>query len=192
MDGQHASDRELLERIGRGDERAFAVVYSRYADLVYSVSLRVLRDAATAQDVAQDVFLRVWREPWRFEPERGKFAVWLASVTRNRALDMVRSQGRRRAVEYRPPEDAPEPVDGSAEDPQLAAEVASDTRLVRAAMSSLPEEQRRVVELAYFDGLSQREISERLQVPLGTVKTRARLAMQKLRLTLAGLVTEER
>lgn len=177
-------DDELLRRIAAGDEWAFRALYERFADLVYSVALRVLGDGAVAQDVAQDVFVRLWRNPGSFDPERGRFMPWLLSVTRNRAVDEVRSRGRRRTHELAPIEGADDPVDANAPDPARQAVIESERRAVRRALASLPPEQREALELAYFGGLTQQEIAARLSTPLGTVKTRVRLGMKKLRIAL--------
>jgi RNA polymerase sigma-70 factor (ECF subfamily) len=178
------SDDELLAGIVSGDEGAFRVLYDRFADLVYSVAVRVLGDSAAAQDVAQDVFVRLWRNPGSYDPERGRFMPWLLSVTRNRAVDEVRSRGRRRTHELAPAEGADDPVDVGAPDPAWQAVLASERRAVRRALTALPPEQRQAIELAYFGGLTQQEIAERLSTPLGTVKTRVRLGMKKLRIAL--------
>src|SRR5579884_3561431 len=127
--------------------------------------MRVLADPAAAQDVVQDVFLRYWRFPGSFDPERGRFMSWLLSVARNRA------------------------VDEGAVDPARLAVLSSERREIRAALQQLPAEQREAIELAYFGGLTQQEIAEQLRTPLGTIKTRVRLGMRKLRFAL-GVETE--
>lgn len=186
--GMDRSDEELVARISARDEGAFELLYRRYGDLVYSVALRVLADPALAQDVAQEVFLRVWRSPSSYDGTRGRFANWLASVTRNRAVDEVRMRGRRRLREMGG--DLPlEPPDEHAADPAQAAEMEMERAAIVRALRTLPEEQRQALELAYFGGLTQQEIAEMLHQPLGTVKTRTRLAMKKLRLALSGDVT---
>jgi RNA polymerase sigma-70 factor (ECF subfamily) len=181
-------DEALVRRVRERDADAFARLYDRHADLVYSVALRVLADPALAEDTAQEVFLRLWRTPEAYDPARGRFVSWLVSVARNRAVDEVRLRGRRRlreVGEYANPEDPP---DGRAEDPQLAVQVQADRLAVRRALLTLPEEQRTALELAYFSGLTQQEIAERLQQPLGTIKTRTRLALKKLRQALSAEV----
>jgi RNA polymerase sigma-70 factor (ECF subfamily) len=178
-------DEALVQRVQKRDAEAFAGLYDRHADLVYSVALRVLADPALAEDTAQDVFLRLWRTPEAFDPARGRFVSWLVSVTRNRAVDEVRTRGRRRLREVGENANPEDPPDGRAEDPQLAVQVQADRLAVRRALSLLPEEQRTALELAYFSGLTQQEIAERLQQPLGTIKTRTRLALRKLRQALS-------
>lgn len=178
-------DEELMQRLFYRDLAAFRTLYDRYANLVYSTSLRVLRDAHMAEDMVQEVFLRLWRKPESYLPQKGRFATWLISVTRNRAVDAVRSRNRRYRFETSSPEEQERDVpDVEGEDPALTAELADQRRLVLAAMRDLPPEQRQVIELAYFGGLTQQEIAEATGQPLGTVKTRIRLGMQKLRAAL--------
>jgi RNA polymerase sigma-70 factor (ECF subfamily) len=174
------------------DELAFSVIYDRYIDLVYSTSLRVLADPQLAEDAAQDVFVRLWRRPETFIAERGRFLSWLMSVTRNRAVDELRARGRRRKREGIPSsetEDAMNLVPASeGEGPGAYAELHEEQVLVRKALTQLPPEQRRALELAYFGGLTQLEIAATLHEPLGTIKTRIRLGMQKLRRALEDRV----
>ena len=174
-----------MQRVVERDTEAFAQLYDRHADLIYSVALRVLADPALAQDTAQDVFLRLWRTPNAYDPARGRFVSWLVSVARNRAVDEVRMRGRRRVCEAGENAGGEDPPDGRAEDPQLAVQVQADRLAVRRALALLPDDQRTAIELAYFSGLTQQEIAERLGQPLGTIKTRTRLAMRKLRTALS-------
>ena len=182
------SDEVLMLAIANQDQHAFSVLYDRYADLVYSASSRVLADAQLAEDSTQDVFVRLWTRPETFISERGRFVSWLMSVTRNRAVDELRARGRRRRREggsLGEPDEAAEPLfQGEAEDPQLSAELHEEQVAVRRALRLIPGEQRVALELAYFRGLTQQEIAAELHEPLGTVKTRIRLGMQKLRRTL--------
>lgn len=184
-------DAELMEALGRGDIESLEALYDRYSALVFSVSLRVLHDAQLAEDVTQEVFLRLWRQPASFDPERGRFISWLMSVTRNRALDELRRVSRRSRSEDVDSEESPItgiPSADRLDDPALGAELAEQREVVRAAMTRLPPEQRRAIELAYFSGLTQVEIAGVTGDPLGTVKTRIRLGMRKLRETLADFV----
>jgi len=186
-------DEELMRRLFHKDRRAFEAIFDRYGDLVYSTALRVLRDAHLAQDVSQEIFVRLWRKPESYVAERGRFLTWLISVTRNRAVDEIRSRGRRLRHETASPEEQEREIPaGEANDPALNAQLAEQARTVRAALTELPPEQRQVIELAYFGGLTQQEISDRLDQPLGTVKTRIRLGMQKLRAALAPEMRSER
>ena len=182
---QTLDDEELMARLSFRDLEAFRTLYKRYSGLVYSASLRVLRDANLAEDMVQEIFLRIWRKPESYVSQRGKFATWLTSVARNRAVDEIRSRNRRYRHETASPEEQEWDVPGDErDDPALTAELSDQRRLILAAMSGLPPEQKKVIELAYFGGLTQQEIAERLQQPLGTVKTRIRLGMQKLRAAL--------
>lgn len=182
---ENLDDQELMARLSYRDLTAFRTLYKRYSRLVYSASLRVLRDPVLAEDVMQEIFLRIWRRPESYVSQRGKFATWLTSVTRNRAVDEIRSRNRRYRHETASPEEQEWDVPGDErDDPALTAELSDQRRLILAAMSGLPPEQKQVIELAYFGGLTQQEIAERLDQPLGTVKTRIRLGMQKLRAAL--------
>jgi RNA polymerase sigma-70 factor (ECF subfamily) len=177
-------DDELVERLHGRDLSAFEALYDRYGDLVYSVSLRVVGDPYVAEDVTQDVFLRVWRRPELFDLRRGKFVTWLLSVTRNRSIDQRRSQARRLRHESLPSTDEEEAVIPSGDDrddPALATVLADERAAVRQALEVLPPEQKLAIQLAYFGGFTQQEIANKLGQPLGTVKTRIRLGMQKMR-----------
>lgn len=178
-------DEELMERLGYRDLGAFRALYDRYGNLVYSAALRVVRDAQIAEDMVQEIFLRIWRRPDSYEAKRGRFVTWLTSVTRNRAVDEIRSRGRRYRYETASPEEQERELPApDRNDPALRAELSDQRRLILAALAQIPAEQRQIIELAYFGGLTQQEIAERLSQPLGTVKTRIRLGMQKLRAAL--------
>ncbi|MGH2399280.1 MAG: sigma-70 family RNA polymerase sigma factor [bacterium] len=178
-------DAELMHRLAYRDLVAFRALYDRYGNLVYSAALRVVRDAQIAEDMVQEIFLRIWRKPESYVAQRGRFVTWLTSVTRNRAVDEVRSRGRRFRHETASPEEQERELPASDQnDPALTAELSDQRRLILAALTQIPAEQREIIELAYFGGLTQQEIAERLSQPLGTVKTRIRLGMQKLRAAL--------
>ena len=183
MDYTRLRDDELMDRLGRRDIAAFEAIYDRYGDLVFSVALRVVGDTYVAEDIAQDVFLRVWRRPEQFDLNRGKFVTWLLSVTRNRSIDERRSRGRRLQHEALPAADEDDviPSGNDRDDPALATVVSLDRQAVRDALLVLPPEQKLAIQLAYFGGLTQQEIANKLGQPLGTVKTRIRLGMQKMR-----------
>ncbi|MEX2446606.1 MAG: sigma-70 family RNA polymerase sigma factor [Dehalococcoidia bacterium] len=185
-------DVELVAALADEDIRALEQLYDRYSTLAYSVSLRVLRDPQLAEDVVQEVFLRLWRQPTSYDPTRGRFISWLMSVTRNRSVDELRRVSRRRRSEQL--EEQPGHELASTErldDPQAGVEIAEARANVRAAMTRLPPSQRRVIELAYFGGLTQVEIADVTGEPLGTVKTRIRLGMNKLREALGGYMEWE-
>lgn len=182
------TDEALMAAIAARDDAAFVVLYERYAALVYSTSLRILADPQLAEDAAQDVFVRLWRRPEAFQPERGRFLSWLLSVVRNRAVDELRVRGRRRQREVvstgLPDGDDHRPSSSGRDDPEISAQLVEEQTLVREALLTLPGEQRQALELAYFGGLTQQEIAIGLKQPLGTIKTRMRLGMQKLRRAL--------
>lgn len=191
------TDEALMHAIAARDELAFGVLYDRYVDLVYSASLRVLGDAQLAEDATQDIFVRLWRRPESFVPDRGRFLSWLMSVVRNRAVDELRARGRRqrREATVTTGEGEDDQVSlipaGDGDDPILAAQLHEEQVLVRKALAELPAEQRMALELAYFGGLTQQQIAVALHEPLGTVKTRIRLGMLKLRRSLGGQVRDQ-
>ena len=172
-DPSPSDDELLLQKISKGDPQAMAKIFDRHSRLVYSVALRVLSDTGQAEDVMQDVFLKVWREPQTFLQERGRLAAWLAVMARNRAIDSLR---RRR------PSDSVEDVILAART-DIASEVEHNSLVdkIRGAMKILPPEQKLSMELAYFEGLTHSEIAARTGDPLGTVKTRIRSALLTLR-----------
>ncbi len=186
------TDEELMAAIVAQDAAAFAVLYDRYVDLVYATTLRVLADSQLAEDAAQDVFVRLWRRPQTFIAERGRFISWLMSVSRNRAVDELRSRGRRRRREgpgiQTSDEQASLQIPDETENPLRSAELHEEQRLVRRTLKVLPHDQRLALEMAYFGGLTQMEIAAILHEPLGTIKTRMRLGMQKLRRALEDKV----
>ena len=186
MDYALARDEELVGRLTERDERALERLYDRYGRATYSLVLKMLRDPARAEEVSQEVFLKLWRRPESYVPGRGAFATWLLSVAHHRAVDELRT--RRHEIFSLGSDDTPprELIDDGS-DLADGAWVREQRAAVRAALATLPATQRQAVELAYFAGLTQREIAERLGEPLGTVKTRIRLAMQKLRAILVDL-----
>jgi len=166
-------DASLLEQVRRGDESAMASLYDRYSNVVYSVALRVLRDPASAEDVLQEIFMQIWRHPESFVASRGSLGGWLAVVSRNRSIDALRRR--------RPTESVDEIV--LASNYNLADEAERDGMMekARGVIHDLPPEQRKTLEMAFFDGLAHSEIAEMTGDPLGTVKTRIRSALMTLR-----------
>ncbi len=172
-------DGDLIRRMAEGDRAAFDAFYAKASGPVFQVALAVLGDRAEAEDVAQDAFVQLWRDAARFDPSRGSPLAWAISVARSRALDRARSSGARRRLADRLAQQSIRPEESGERNnpgPPPAG--------LRQALEQLPAEQRQVVELAYFTGMSQTEMAERLGIPLGTVKTRVKLAMEKLRALL--------
>jgi RNA polymerase sigma-70 factor (ECF subfamily) len=177
-------DRATVDRMARGDGSALADLYDRHARAIYSLAVRILADAAEAEDVVQDVFAQAWRQATRYDPLRAPVAGWLMIITRARALDRLRRRRSRIvAVELDPATPHPRDPDVSQE---MLAITAEQAERVRGALGELPDSQRTAIELAYYEGLSQSDIAERLQQPLGTVKTRIRSGLLKLREALTG------
>lgn len=170
--------REWLRQASEGDREAFAALYDASSGLVYALVLRILGNPADAEEVTLDVYVQAWRQAARFDGARGGVAAWLATIGRSRALDRYRAHGARQRREAGPMEE--ESV-SEAPSPERLTSLGEERRVVAAALRALPAEQRLVIELAYFEGLSQTEMAERLGLPLGTVKTRVRLGMMALR-----------
>ena len=159
----------LIRRLTLGDHQALGEFYDLYAGLVNGLAIRILRDRTEAEDVVQEVFVQVWRQAARFDPSRGSPEAWICTMARTRALDRLRRRTSRR-------EEPEEAAPGSTEAPKTEEALA-----VRKAMDALSADQRKALELAYYEGLTQSEIAERLGEPLGTIKTRIRTAMIRLR-----------
>ena len=173
------SDEQVLEAVGRGDDDALGVLYDRFGRLAFRLAFRILRDRALAEDAVQEAFLAVWRSADAYKRERAKPSTWLLTVVHRRAVDIVRREQSRRGE---PLEVAPEPSAGPADEDV----VLRDRRAaVQAALTELPGEQRQALELAYYGGLTQSELAERLGVPLGTVKSRMFAGLGRLRELLA-------
>lgn len=181
-----AADQAALERMARGDERALAELYDRYARLVYSLALRILQDCGDAEDVVQEVFAQAWRQASRYDIQRGTVAAWLLTRARSRALDRLRARRARPDLAGTSLHAVEIADSAGAADLQLVS--AEQVARVREALAELPVSQRAALELAYYEGLSHAEIAARLDQPLGTIKTRIRLAMMKLRESLAGTI----
>jgi len=178
------ADRLALARVARGDHDALAELYDRHARPVYSLALRILQDRADAEDVVQEAFAQAWAQAARYDVQRGVVAAWLLTLARSRAIDRLRSRRARpdRAGGETPVAD----VADAAATPDLQLLSAEQVGRVRAALRDLPALQRVTLELAYYEGLSHAEIAEQLEQPLGTVKTRIRQGMIRLREALAG------
>ena len=168
-----------MHALTRGEGWAMTAIYDRYARLVFSLALRILNDRAAAEEAVQEVFVKIWKRGRDFDPRRGKFSSWLTGITHNQAIDDLR---RRRARPLASEDedailqivdDGPAPFDSAMQN--------LERRRIVDALAAIPAEQRQPIEMAYFEGYTQQEISDRLKEPLGTVKTRMRLGMQKLK-----------
>lgn len=178
-------DLQLVRLVQQSDTQAFSVFYDRYVKLVYSISFNILGEHPLAEEVTQDVFLKIWNQIDRYDPALSKVNTWLSRIARNRSIDVLRKHKHiNRQANWADLE-----IEGNPDmpTPEERTELRMTKQRVRAALLQLPEEQRAVLALAYFKNLSQREIAEELGEPLGTVKTRVRLGMQKLR----GLLFDE-
>lgn len=182
-----ASDEELLTAVGGQDLSALEALYGRYGGVAFSLALRITRSRETAEEVVQESFFAVWRRASTYRQERGNPRSWVLSITHHRAIDVIRS---RRARGQTAPLDEQAPLAGR-EDLWADVEQILDREAIRKAMRSLPEEQRQSIELAYFGGLTYPEIAAQTGVPLGTIKSRLRLGLAKLRVLLADAVTQE-
>jgi RNA polymerase sigma-70 factor (ECF subfamily) len=186
-DSASLDDLELVERLGRHDARAFEALYDRYVRLAFAVALRVLSDRDRAEEVVQDVYVKLWRQPNLFDPRRGAFRPWLLRVVHHRAIDELRQANRDRAQTAEDPEGRIlESLADKGPAPEDLAETSIDRDKVMEALDQLSPSQREAIEMAFFDGLTQSEIAKRLGEPLGTVKTRVRLGMRRLRDLLAA------
>lgn len=173
-------DQALVERLAAGDQAALADLDDCHGRSVYALAFRIVGDRGDAEDVVQEVFAQAWRQAARYDGARATVIGWLLMMTRARAIDRIRARSVRPVASGAAVPDLADPADGQ-EAASITAEAAAR---VAAALDQLPETQRRAVELAYYEGLSQSDISERLREPLGTVKTRMRSALQKLRVAL--------
>ena len=179
------SDADVLQRIAAGDSAALGEFYDRHSSTLFGLACRILGDIKEAEDVLQDVFLQLWEKAAAFNPAQGRVLAWTLTLTRNKAIDRLRATNRRRSrlVEESSTDlaqDYPAPTVAAAD----TLHVNEEGELVRRALATLPSDQRRAIELAFFDGLSQTEIATLLKEPLGTIKARIRRGMLKLRTQL--------
>ena len=173
----HLSDEALVALLARGDDGALAELYDRFGAVAYGLALRVVRDAALAEDAVQEAFLVVWRTASRFVAERAKARTWILTLVHRRAVDLVRREERRQADPLT--DDSPAGV--APEETEEAAWLRFERERVQAALKQLPDVQREALELAYYGGFSQSELAERLGVPLGTIKSRMFAGLARLR-----------
>ena len=174
-----ATDEELMALVLRRQEAALGALYDRYVRLVYAVALRITGDRETAEEVVQDVFQNVWQAAGSFQPGVGSFAAWLLGIARHRAIDATRSKRERARTREQTLDDLRPAGEAASLEREVGQRLLRDA--VRAALEALPANQRQAIELAYYGGLTRIEIAERLNEPLGTVKTRLRLGLLKLR-----------
>lgn len=183
--GASATDESLVAAVARGDERALGALYDRYAASIYSLALRITGDRLTAQEVAQDTFLRLWKYAKDFDRERGAFGAWLFAIARRRSLDVLRGRQRQAKIAdgtfISDGGTLPEPSQADTSEQIVLAHVISQ------AVATLPLAQRQAIELAYFGGLTQQQIATQTGEPLGTIKSRMRTAMETLRTRLHTL-----
>jgi RNA polymerase sigma-70 factor (ECF subfamily) len=187
LDGFDDGDLDLVLRVRKGDDDAFRSLFDRYAPTAKALAIRVVRHTHLAEEIVQEAFLAVWRNPDGYDEQRGSVRTWLMGMVHHRAVDAVRrEEAQRRRAEEQVSEARDEQPDHA---DQVADELArpEERRLVRAALDELPREQREVLELMYFDGLSQTGVAEKTGLPLGTVKSRTLLGMRRMRGALEGL-----
>ncbi len=172
------ADEDLISLVAQGDAEAFAVLYDRHSRAAYSLAYRMMGERQAAEDLAQDAFLKVWRSATSYRADRGSVRTWLLSIVHNRGIDQIRSLASRRRTQEKMEASAPksQPSEAFAESWRN-----SQREQVREALSTLPKEQLKILELAYFSGYTHVEIAELLDVPLGTVKGRMRLGLKKIR-----------
>ncbi len=187
---QELEDRQLIHRVAVGEKAALEELYTRYSTSVFSLARFMLRQEALAEEATQDIFLNIWLKASSYKPDRGEPRAWLMSVAHHKVIDIIRS--RRRAIAMSDPKDY-ETLDllpSSRRATEEEAVLNLEGERIRRALDTLPDAQRDVIILAYYEGYSQSEIARKLEQPLGTVKTRVRLAMQKLRIELEQDVVE--
>lgn len=172
-------DVALVRDLARGDNAALGALYDRYGGLLFAIGLRILGDHGEAEELLHEVFVEAWKQAPTYDPARGSVRAWLSTRMRSRCLDRCKSAGRARSIAL---DDAPEPRTDPSEDPALTR----DRLRVRAALQTLSVDQREIIELGYFEGLTSSEMASRLGIPIGTVKSRAAAAMNRLRAALNG------
>jgi RNA polymerase sigma-70 factor (ECF subfamily) len=189
-----SSDVALVARVADGDQRALGALYDRHGDAVYALCLAIVREPSDAEDAVAATFAQLWRHAARFDAARGSVGAWITMTARTRALDVLRARRRRAHVVERAAADDAEgfalPVGGTGAAPDVGLERAELAHAVRASLVALPAPQRQAIELAFLGGLTHGEVADALGQPLGTVKTRIRDGLRRLRTSLAGLRAE--
>jgi RNA polymerase sigma-70 factor (ECF subfamily) len=176
------SDVDLLHAVARGDEAALARLYDNYRVILFGLLARILNSREEAEDILQDVFIQVWRRAKDFDENRGKPFTWLVTLTRSRAIDRLRQLGARQRLATSAAQDQPEEASDALTDTIKSGQ----KEIVQRALAELPEDQKQTLVLAYYEGLTQSEIAAKLGAPLGTVKTRMRSGIAKLRASLGS------
>lgn len=176
-------DEELVARVGRGDDRGLEILYERYSRLVFSLILKMVQNQQVSEELTQEVFLRVWQQSSTFQRERGRFASWVLGIAHHTAIDEIRRRKARPQQVYPDPNSSRSLLDVADRSPEPEELALGGVRRdhIAEALSKLPDSQREVIELSYFGGLTQTQIAERKGEPLGTIKTRTRLGLQRLR-----------
>lgn len=179
------ADAAALRRMASGDEQALGELYDRHGRALYSLAIRILHDTSDAEEIVQDVFAQAWRQAARYDTSRGPVVAWLLMMARSRAIDRLRARRGQPPLQGDHPSALREAVDGTPP-VDLALVSSDDLARVRAALADLPDAQRQAIELAFHEGLTHAEVADRLAQPLGTVKTRIRLGLLRLRAALPG------
>ena len=182
---QEPSDEQLMAQVQQGHQSALSALYARYVGRIFGMALQKLANQAEAEDVTHDVFVNLWQRSGTFHPERGRLSSWLLTVAHNQIVDTLRRRRRTGDVQEAIAQDPISVSELAFENPAASAEHNEVAQQVRQALEVLPTDQREVVVLSYYQGYSQSEIAQRFQIPLGTVKSRMRLAMSRLRDELA-------
>ena len=180
------SEIELLRRVGQGDRKSFEDLYDRFSGVLFSTALQILNDHREAEDVVQEVFIQIWDKAKLYDAARGKPLTWAMTLTRNKAIDRLRSAQRRHRLQDQVEKETKVTNQVTFKDSLEEVEILEKSRLIRAAVLELSREQREAIELAFFSGLTQNEIAQELNQPLGTVKARIRRGMLRLKEVIAS------
>jgi RNA polymerase sigma-70 factor (ECF subfamily) len=190
VSSEHVTDDRLISLVTQGDQEGLGALYDRYGKAVFGFTLYLLKDPHRAEEVTQEVFLNVWLKADKFNLERGTFHAWLMTMAHHRAVDEMRRENRQWQRLQQAAREAAPPQNSLIDTTADTAQRSQEGEVVRSALATIPEEQRKVIELAYYQGLTHSDISRRLGQPLGTMKTRMRLGVQKLRIALDGHLKE--
>lgn len=178
---ERAVELELLARIARRERAAFEALYDRYANILYATAMKFVKEGADAQDVVQDVFIQIWDKAKLYDPAKGKPLTWALTLTRNRSIDRIRSIQRRTRLRDQFEKETVADESAAFREALSGVDAGDKNQILRDAVSRLSPEQRKVIELAFYEGFTQSEVAERLGQPLGTVKARARRGLMKLK-----------